>query len=213
MGLHIALLAAVLLFHAPQLSAPPVHAIAVDIVTSDELRALFPPKPQPTAPIPVQNDTIAEPIERAAPKLPEPLQTPSPKVDGDGMVHASHFFAAGILADPANAEVRETLPLFALDEQSVQICNMEALEQIADWKAGMHPDTLVPYAFAETRMVDGVVQVDGGAFRNAGQWYQIRFRCAVGADHRSVSRFEFAVGDLIPPSEWDEHFLNATDDP
>jgi hypothetical protein len=34
----------------------------------------------------------------------------------------------------------------------------------------------------------------------------------VASDIRSVAAFEYAVGELVPESEWDAHFLNGTDE-
>lgn len=128
------------------------------------------------------------------------------------MVQAHDFYAAGILSDPANAEVRATFPLLASGEQVVQLCNMEALEQLRSSGVATDADALVGYAFDSPAVNENELRVEGGAFRSRGQWFHIRYRCTVSADRRGVGAFEYAVGAVVPPSEWEEHFLNADDD-
>lgn len=93
-----------------QLQAPVLRAITVDLVSPEQLAAMVVPTPEPEAPpVPAQVTPIAPPV------MPPPL---------DEMVRATDFFAADILADPDNAEVRDNFPLLAGSEQVVQLCNM-----------------------------------------------------------------------------------------
>lgn len=205
--LHAALLA--MLFHG--FDSPPEkpkeRSVSVDIVTAAQYAAAL-AAPQLTAP--TARTAVAQPraVVPDAPPVeaaPPPVVAPNPS----GMVHATQLKAAGVLAQPGSKEVRETLPLLASDERMTQLCDIEALEQIHLWKAELHPDTLVAYAMADTQVTAHTIQADGGAFRNARQWYQIKFRCEVADDFQSVTDFQFAVGDLIPESEWDAHNLTA----
>ena len=58
----------------------------------------------------------------------------------------------------------------------------------------------------------GVLDAPGGAVRSGGNWFHLRYHCAVAADIASVSAFEYALGAPIPPDQWEEHFLNGDDD-
>lgn len=188
-------LAALLLVPRP-LAPPEQRTIAVDIISPEQYAALLPPEP------------VAEPIVVAEPPA-EPAETQQSE---NGMVQAHDFYAADVLSDPANEEVRANFPLLAGSEQVVQLCNIEALEQLRSSGAASDPDVLVGYAFAGFAVDQDELRVEGGAFRSGGQWFHIRYRCTVMADMSGVRAFEYAVGDAVPPEQWEEHFLNADDD-
>jgi len=128
------------------------------------------------------------------------------------MVAATDFFAAGILENPENVEVRRNFPLLADREQIIQLCNMEALEQLRHAGIADNPDALVGYAFDGIAVEGLSLEAEGGAFRAAGQWRRIAYRCEVAADMGSVVGFQYALGDTVPESQWEEHFLNSDDD-
>jgi hypothetical protein len=50
---------------------------------------------------------------------------------------------------------------------------------------------------------------DGAAFHSNQQWYNIKFKCDLAADHKKVVSFEFIVGDAVPRNEWTRHNLPA----
>ncbi|GLQ12220.1 hypothetical protein GCM10007913_41530 [Devosia yakushimensis] len=194
---HGAILLAVAWLVVPRsLEQPRMRVIAVEIIS----QAMAPP---PTLPAPVA-PVLSSPIAPAAPVSP-----PEPQ---DGMVRATDFYAASILADPANAEVRVNFPLLASSEQVVQLCNMEALEQLHLARTDLAPDALVGYAFADLSVQGNTLAADGGAFRSRGGWFHLRYRCAVSPDVSAVVAFEYAIGDPVPESQWEEHFLNSDDD-
>ena len=195
---HAGVLAAVLLMAVPRtLERSIEHVISVDLVQS----------------APVQPGAVVEP----ALQLVSPVATTASGVveaaaGQDGMVAATNFYAAGILSDPANTEVRKNFPLLARDEQVIQLCNMEALEQLRTGEVALEADALVGYAFDSVSVDRGVLDAPGGAVRSGGNWFHLRYHCAVAADIASVSAFEYALGAPIPPDQWEEHFLNGDDD-
>lgn len=128
------------------------------------------------------------------------------------MVEARQFFAGAILKDPANREVRENFPLLATDEQVVQLCNMEALEQLRLADDAFDADALVGYAFDSFAIEKTVLDAEGGAFRSKGRWFRLRYHCEVSPDVTAVSAFAYAIGDPVPKDQWEEHFLNADDE-
>jgi hypothetical protein len=192
---HGVLLAALLALTVPRvLERPQMQAITVELVSPQ------PAPPVPAAPAPVLS----------APDAAEPPATPAD--DDDGMVAATDFYAAGILSDPANGEVRRNFPLLATSEQVTQLCNMEALEQLRSASPAVPADALVGYAFDSIAVSGGELDAEGGAVRSGGTWFHFRYRCAVAPDIASVSAFEYALGPAIPRDQWEEHFLNADDD-
>lgn len=91
----------------------------------------------------------------------------------------------------------------------VQLCNIEALEQIKAAKPEFAPDTLVAYAFGDMNVAGGILTAPGAAFRSRRRWWNVSLRCAVAPDYTAVTAFEFTLGDEIPKDEWEEHYLTA----
>lgn len=203
LALHGAALAVLLFLMAPRVLPPAeLRVISVDLVPA-AVQA-----PSPAEPLP-QQTPLAAPAEVV--EKPEPSVS-APAVQSDGMVEASQFFAGSILEDPVNAEVRENFPLLARDEQVVQLCNMEALEQLRLAAGNLAPDTLVGYAFGDLVVDRGMLNAEGGAFRSRGAWFHLRYHCAVSPEVTAVSAFAYAIGEPVPESQWEEHFLNGSDE-
>ena len=192
MVIHGGLLAAALLVVPRALEQPAQRVIAVELVRQ--------------APPPVPAAVAAEPVAEAV-----PLTSGAPS-QTDGMIAATDFYAGGILADPDNVEIRENFPLLASSEQVIQLCNMEALEQLRLASPAVVADTLVGYAFDSISVTGGVLDAQGGAVRSGGRWFHFRYHCAVTPDIAAVSAFEYALGAPIPEEQWEEHFLNSDDD-
>ena len=178
-GTHALVGALLLLFaRVRPLEAPAEQqpdAIAVEIVAPPEPVTTGKPAPQP-APAEVQRDP-----GRSAPPGTASASTSTAKDRRSGMLHATQFFAAGILREPASRKLRQTLSTFADSERIVQLCNMEGIEQIRRADRRYDPDVVVSYALADTT-VDGLtLSADGGAFHSGRGWYGLRFRCTVSA--------------------------------
>ncbi|WP_269930536.1 DUF930 domain-containing protein [Aminobacter sp. HY435] len=194
-ALHALLLAATLLLPRPQpFSLPAEDAVPVELV----------------APVP---ETIKSPRQPKAPAAPLAPVTPvTPKLDAPAaqrpaMVKAHSFYAAKLLADPRSRRARQALATFAPDERAIQLCNIEAMEQIHRWKAELHPDLVVPYATDSLRIDGGSIHAEGGAFRAGRRWYGLTFSCDVAEGN--VAAFEFGVGEAIPEARWAEYNLVA----
>ena len=153
----------------------------------------------------------------APPELPKPsnVEPASLNVEPaslqETMMRAERLFSADVLADPRSRQAREALPHLAMSDRMIQLCNIEALEQVHMWKADFQPDTLVAHAMADAKLIGRTTAADGGAFRSKRRWYNIRFRCEVAPDLTKVVAFEFQVGEEIPKSEWESHNLTAGD--
>ena len=177
----------------PQQVNPPPDAVAVDILTPEEFEA------------------IASASERV-PEAPA-AAAPSPREQAGGMIRATHLFAEELLADPRSKQARETLPTLATDERRLQLCNIEAMEQVHRWKPVYRPEFVVAYASADVKISGNAVTAAGGAFRSRDRWYNVKFECQVSSDLARVVAFAFSVGGAIPRSEWEGRNLPAATDP
>ncbi|MCA0278996.1 MAG: DUF930 domain-containing protein [Proteobacteria bacterium] len=194
LALHALLLA--VLLPRPQPFRPPAEdAVAVELVAPAPARL----PQQPAAP-------AAAPSGPPAP--PAPATAPGPEAPATGqpaMVKAHSFYAARLLADPRSRHARQALAGFAPDERAIQLCNIEAMEQIHRWKTELRPDLVVPYATGNLRIDAGSIHAEGAAFRAGGRWYGATFSCEV--TQGAVAAFEFSVGAEIPRDRWAEYNL------
>jgi hypothetical protein len=133
----------------------------------------------------------------------------------DGLIAATKLYSARILEDPRSRSARRAMRNLAADEWIIQLCNIEAMEQVHRWKAGYKPDYMIAYATTDLKLSGHEVQADGGAFHSRRDWYGIRFRCDVSPDDSKVVSFAFLVGPPIARSQWASHNLTpdtASDD-
>ena len=171
---------------------PPPPAVEVQLVSPAELEPIAPPE----APVLAAPQAEAEPAETA----------PVPQ---SGPIEATRFFAGKVLTE--DRKIAAALPTLGNDERIIQLCNIEALEQIKAAEPDFAPDTLVAYAFGDMNVAAGVLTAPGGAFRSRRRWWAISLRCAVAPTYTAVTAFEFTLGDEIPEADWDAHFLTAED--
>ena len=202
---HALLIAALLLSPAaPKLMQVPDPGIAVDILTPRQFHAAVDPKPLPV--VPSQPEAAAPPESTALPQAAEPDVAPGAP---SGMIVAKTMLSEKTLADPRSGQARRELATFADSERVVQLCNLEAMDQVQAWRSDFHPDRLVAYAKSDVRVSGETVVANGAAFRSRRGWYDIKFRCEVAPDHTKVVAFEFQVGDPVPRKDWEELNLPA----
>lgn len=208
MLLHGGLLVAVaLMVPRPALVLPPPRPVSVDIVTEAEVAALETPAPpqQPNAvtPAPLTATPLATlPADSAAPAAATP----------NSSTHvAMHFFASAILREPAMRKLRATFDTIAPDEQMVQLCNIEGIEQVRRAEPELDPDTIVPYAMADMISAGLTLTAPGAALRSRRRWYRLNFSCDIAPTRDGVVAYTFSLGAEIPRSDWDAHDLNAAD--
>ncbi|WP_371742640.1 DUF930 domain-containing protein [Ensifer sp. ENS09] len=197
----LAALALILLPSARPPVPTPDEGIAVQILE------LPPPRPEVVRPVhePHEAPAVAPSVSETAPAAEAATLPPA----AQPVVQAKRFFSAAILADSRSRQALEGLSQLTADERIVQLCNLEAMEQVHRWRVDFNPDLLVAYATSNILLTGRDLRADGAAFRSRGRWFNIKFGCAVAPDIKSVVRFEFQVGDEIPKSEWEAHFLPA----
>lgn len=208
-ALHAGLLAALfLLTPVRSFIAPEPQAISVDLVPFSVFEREPGPVPQAIAPPELAVPLGDVPAEHATPAEPAPG---APSRDADGTYRATRLYAATMLAQPDMAQVRRGLATVADSEKVMQLCNIEALEQIRLAVPQYDPDTMVSYAMAMPITSGLLLTALGGAFRSRRQWYNVAFECEAAPGLDGVTSFSFKLGALIPESEWEEHYLNAED--
>lgn len=160
------------------------------------------PEAEPAAPVANNPPAAAMPsVAPIAPPLPKPVE----------FVEARQLFSDTVLADPRSRRAREALRGLAGSERNLQLCDLEAMEQVRRAQPTMAPDALAPYAMAAEKVRGNSVEVKGGAFRSKRKWYNIQFKCQLDAGSGKVASFAFLIGDAIPQSEWQAHDLVADD--
>jgi len=210
--LHVGLLAALFLVTPLRaLVVPEPPAISVDLIPVSAVE----PEPQPTAPpqLAVQAPAeVAEPTAPAKAPAPPPAAPGAPSLDADGTFHATKLYAATMLKQPNMASVRRSLRTLASSEKVMQLCNIEALEQIRLAARQYAPDTMVSYAMADPVQTGLMLTAMGGAFRSRRLWYGVSFECVAAPGLDGVTSFSFKLGEAIPRDQWEAHFLNAEDE-
>ncbi|EJC80428.1 protein of unknown function (DUF930) [Rhizobium leguminosarum bv. trifolii WSM2297] len=185
----------------PQPSEPPTKSEPVKVPSPDPTKPEA-ASPQAESPAPVANNPPAAAmpsVTSVAPPAPKPTE----------FVAASRLFSDKVLADPRSRGAREALRSLAGSERNLQLCDLEALEQVRRAR----PDMLAPYAMAPEKVSGNSVEVRGGAFSSKGKWYNIQFKCALDAGSGKIVSFASLVGNAIPEAEWQAHDLVKDDGP
>jgi len=192
LGAHALLVALIPLLAVtrPIMPPPPPRAVEVELISPADL------DPPPASPVLAAPQADAAPAEAAAPPQ-------------SGPIEATQFFAGRILAE--DKRIAAALPTLGRDERVIQLCNIEALEQIKAARPEFAPDTLVAYAFGDMNVTGGILTAPGAAFRSRRRWWGLSLRCAVAPDYAAVTAFEFTLGDEVPWEEWEAHYLTAED--
>lgn len=212
LALHL-LLALIALWLSPlrTMVAPPPEAVSVEIVTPDQFAALERP-PAPTA---APTEETTPPVANAAPasantdtasEAPALARTQQPATH-----RATRLYSTDMLKEPAMARIRRTLTQLADSERIVQLCNIEALEQIKRAETDYAPDALVAYAMSDPVTRGFTLTAPGAAFRSRRKWYGVSLICTAAPDYQGVTAFEFTLGDPIPEDQWEAHNLNSED--
>jgi len=99
----------------------------------------------------------------------------------------------------SNPHVQQALGKLPPRDRIIQICSIEALEQIRHQRPGTFPDVFAP---GDGRTTDTSFNVDNGAFRTRGSWISMRFECEVELAKMAVTQFHYLIGGAIPRDQW-----------
>jgi hypothetical protein len=108
---------------------------------------------------------------------------------------AKKLFSRSATDDPRATMAMRNMPR---DERGGWLCVTELREQLLNASPPYFPDMLPAYRLTEGTVMD----VQRAAFRIAGQWYDLSYRCEVDKDATRVQSFAFHVGEPIPPGDW-----------
>ena len=207
LGLHVAIVVLLaLLPAAAPLKLPKEQIVSVEVLSTEQLAAMSKP--------PVEDEQAKPAAEQPKPLTATmPLRPAEPGPQAGAMIRADNLLSARTLADPRSRRAREAFQQLASGERIIQLCNLEALEQVHQWKREFQPDYLMAYAMAGVKLSEHSVEADGAAFRSKQRWYNIKFKCEVTTDLTTVAAFEFLVGDEIPGSQWASRDLLRDDGP
>lgn len=198
--LHLAVGAALLLLpQVHRIELPPDESISVE---------LLPPPPAETRHVAAPRRAAWEEARaRSDPLETRPERAALPRVHA--MTKATKLFSADVLADPRSRKARQELRALTASDRIIQLCNIEAMEQVRRWNRSFEPDFVMAYALAGVTLGEHAAEARGGAFRSGDHWYGIEFRCEVTPDLAKVAAFEFLVGDEIPRTQWAEYNLTV----
>lgn len=193
------------------LPPPEPPPLAVEIVTPAQFAALQPVDMPPVLAT-ESSATAAVSVDADADEPGVAPATPSPtNIAPDGTITARTLYSGTLMQQPEMQRVRQGLRNFADSERLIQICNVEALEQIRRAAPDVDPDTMVAYAMADLLYNGMTLTARGGAYRSRRKWFNVSFTCTAAPGYEAVAAFQFKLGDPIPEGEWEEHFLNAED--
>nr|WP_246549278.1 DUF930 domain-containing protein [Ancylobacter oerskovii] len=113
---------------------------------------------------------------------------------------------------PAGAQAKTTDEQMLMLDPAARVeqrCNSRGMGEIGREQKGMHPDELVAYAYANTKLSGQHLVAPGAAVRSGGTWYHLSYACETANDGMDIKSFSYKLGAAIPRSEWDAHYLVA----
>ena len=119
------------------------------------------------------------------------------------MVKAKKIYSKDALSNP---HVKQALGKLSPTDRVIQICGIEALEQIRHHRPDIVPDMMARTGGALT---ESSLKMSGGAFRSRNNWYNLDFNCTINPKDMAVSSFQYAIGDTIPKKDWSRRELPA----
>lgn len=182
---------------------PVAVPLAVEILPlRDIVRPVVPaPLPQPDTKQHAAADSASSPDAEL------PLPGNAVSRSGTDWQQATSFYAADVLSDPRSAQARLALATLVSGDRLEQLCALEAMEQLRHADPQFRPTRLAPHAFRNSVQRDTEIIASAAAVRSNRAWYGIAYRCRLSASGNAVIDFEFALGDPIDRSLWDEHGL------
>lgn len=121
------------------------------------------------------------------------------KLPADKFVDAKELFSAKSIADP---RVKQAMGQLPVKKRILQLCSIEALEQIRNERPEDFPDMLVPFGPSGGFIGKEQIDASGGAYRSKGTWYDVNFKCKVNLETVEVVSFSYAIGSVVPEASW-----------
>lgn len=142
----------------------------------------------------------------------KPMQFLSALISNSPFRFSSFFImsVAASLSTPSMAMTAlEKAQLERLDPATrlEQRCDVEAMERISKDKRKLSVDKVLAYAFSDPVASKNMIKADGAAFRSREHWYKLSFVCKTDDEHINVVSFDYHIGEEVPQSQWDKHYL------
>ncbi len=165
---------------------------------------------RPVAPAPFRQpdsmpQTGTEPAPEPDTEAP-PRGTAASRPEADWR-QATSFYAGEVLRDPRSAQARLALATLVSGDRIEQLCALEAMEQVRHARPGFRPTRLAPHAFRNSVQQGDEIVAAAAAIRSDRTWYDIAYKCRLSRSGSHVIGFEFALGNPIDRSLWDQHGL------
>jgi hypothetical protein len=164
--------------------------------------------PAPEAPKMPPAEAAIQAPEPEAPKMPaEKTKAPKPAEaakakSGPTLREAKTLYSRKATDNPVATSAMAGVPR---GKRAGLLCFTELREQLSHGSPPYFPELLLFYTLSAGTVMD----VPNDAFRVAGQWYNLAYRCEIDADATQVASFAFRVGDPVPRSEWKRRGLTA----
>jgi hypothetical protein len=91
--------------------------------------------------------------------------------------------------------------------QMMEVCDMAVSAKISSETRYSLVDRVVADAVNEPVAAADVITANGGAFRDHGHWYGLRYSCTLTPDHLAAKALRYAIGHEIPESQWEQYGL------
>lgn len=199
-------LAAALLLTAAPVTPPraPEEAVPVEVWTAEQFAAIAPPAEQARPAAPQPPATPAAPSLAPSPELSAPpaIPEPPPARPTHETIRPATMLAAAVLAHPRSRGTVAFLKSLEADERFEQLCNLEAMAQIADAYPNLRPDRVIAYAFGPATARGDRLTAAGAAFHSRGDWINLSYACGATRDRTRTTAFEFEIGDPVPKRDW-----------
>ncbi|WP_150526486.1 DUF930 domain-containing protein [Roseibium sediminis] len=157
--------------------------------------------PSPSLPIPSQlpEDSPADPVEEIA--VLTATRLPS------GLARVRQIYANRILASDDGRAARAGLMTAYGEERWIQLCNLEALEQIANADPLMTPHQIIAHTRSPIVVKTNHISAYGAAVYSKDSWFDLQFECWFSEEDLELSDFAFRLGGKIPRRHWDSLWL------
>jgi hypothetical protein len=110
---------------------------------------------------------------------------------------------ASAAADKMQRSLEELEPV----TQMMEVCDIAVSAKISAETRYSLVDFMVADAIDQPVATADVLAANGGAFRDHGHWYGLRYSCTLTPDHLAAKNVRYAIGHEIPESRWEQYGL------
>ena len=117
------------------------------------------------------------------------------------------IYANRILASDDGRAAKEGLLTAHGEERWIQLCNLEALEQLANGDPLMSPQQIIAHTRAPIEVKPNHISAFGAAVYSNDSWFDLQFECWFQDGALELSDFAFRLGGRIPRGHWESLWL------